>query len=384
MKRKILFLESRFNSYYGAQKSMVKLIKSLDCDKFEAVVVTTDDGMLSNSLSKENIPFDILRIGKESNVFGGKVLKYSVLKKMTVGFQILVYNMKLIKYIRKNNVDIMYVNDLRALIYSILSTKLLRKKNVWYIRSDISNSLLTNIGLRLSDNIITIANGVLRHIPKPVIDNYDEKITKIYTGFSFNKKETSDKNIAKQKLKLPKDKVIVGYLGSINERKGLDFLIHSLKELQIDNDNTKLLVVGDTSPGYESQWESLKNISRENGDFLIHLPYSNEIEKVYNAIDIFVLPSRSEGLPRVVIEAMSYNVPVIVTDVGGTKEIVDNNIDGLVIEKDNEVELINALKILISDQKKRLEFGAMGFKKVNNKFCDQEFVEKVNNYFQKI
>ncbi|KYG59431.1 glycosyltransferase family 4 protein [Planococcus maritimus] len=384
MKRKILFLESRFNSFYGAQKSMVKLIKSLDSEKFEPTVVTTENGMLSKNLRKENIPFTILKIGQESNVFGGKVLKYSVFKKMTVGFQILVYNIKLIKYIRKNNIDIVYVNDLRALIYSILSTKLLRKKNVWYIRSDISNSLLTNISLRLSTNIITIANGVLRHIPKSVIDSHAEKITNIYTGFSFNEGETNDKNISKQKLKLPKDKLLVGYLGSINERKGLDFLIHSFKDLKSDSNEPNLLVVGDTSPGYESQWEALKKTAKENGDFLIHLPYSNEIEKIYSAIDIFVLPSRSEGLPRVAIEAMSYKVPVIVTDVGGAKEIVDDNIDGLVIEKDNKVELINALEILLKDQNKRLEFGSRGFQKVNNKFSEKEFVQKVNNYFREI
>lgn len=384
MKRKILFLESRFDSFYGAQKSMLKLIQSLDQNDFEIRVVTTSKGKLSKELRENNVSTDIVELGKRVNVFGGKVLKYSILEKIVAAFQIFLYNFKILYYIKKNKIDMVYVNDLRALIYSVLATKILRKKNIWYIRADISNSILSEIGLRFSNNIITIADGVLRNLPKQKKKKYQSKITNIYTGFDFSGFEIFDKQISKEYFELSESGLVIGYVGSINKRKGLDFLIEAYIKINKIYKNTELLIVGDVSPGYSDYWEDLNKRVEENGSHIKHLSYSKEVSRVYSAMDVFILPSRSEGLPRVVIEAMGHKIPVIATDVGGTKEIIKNNINGFIIEKDNVEDLECALSSILKDEDKRHQFGIKGEEFVRKSFSEKDFASNINNYFLKI
>src|SRR5699024_7122441 len=141
------------------QKSMLKLIKGLKSQRFVSKVVTTEDGELKRNLESCNVKVDVVKLGKSSNVFGGRVLNYSIIKKIVVLFQLIFYNLKLVRYIFHNKIDIIYVNHSRALLYTLLASKILNKKIVWYIRADISNSIITRICLRHSDYIITIANG---------------------------------------------------------------------------------------------------------------------------------------------------------------------------------------------------------------------------------
>ncbi len=379
-----MFLESRYDSFYGAQKSMLKLIQSLDKNNFDYKVVTTEHGKLKSGLEENNIQVDIVKLGKRANVFGGKALEYSIIGKMFVAFQILFYNLKMIRYIEKNNVDIVYVNDLRALLYSVLATKILKKKNVWYIRSDVPNSKLTEVGLKFSDNIITIAQGVLRYLPQEKIEKYNHKITNIYTGFDFDQYKIFDKNESKIRLGILENKFVIGYLGSINERKGLDILVDSFIELNNNPSNIELLVVGDVSPGHESYWDmQLGKIEKANVSFK-NIPFCKEVSRAYSAMDIFVLPSRSEGLPRVVIEAMGHQLPVIATEVGGASEIIESGNLGLLIKKDSIDELISGLTTLINSSDMRKRIGINAKSNVTEKFSKKDFQEKINNFFNLI
>src|SRR5699024_11705384 len=109
-------IESRCDSFYGAQKRMLKLIKSVDKELFNYKVITTKDGKFKDGMQQNGVKTDGITLGKEANVFGGKALSYSILEKMIVVFQILLYNLKVIKYIYTNKIDVIYVNNLRALL----------------------------------------------------------------------------------------------------------------------------------------------------------------------------------------------------------------------------------------------------------------------------
>ncbi|WP_042221715.1 glycosyltransferase family 4 protein [Oceanobacillus manasiensis] len=382
--KKIMFLESRYDSFYGAQKSMLKLIQGLDSNKFSYKVVTTGDGKLMKGLEENNVPVDVLKLGEKANVFGGKVLDYSIFEKIVVILQIIIYNIKLIHYIKKNNIDIVYVNDLRAFLYSVIATKLLRKKNVWYIRADITNSFLTNLGLRFSNKIITIAHGVLEHIPQEKIEKFNYKITNIYTGFDFDQYKIYEKKESKINFGISTNKHVIGYLGSINERKGLDVLIDSYIEVSKIYNDLHLLLIGDVSTGYEEYWEQQsKKLESEDVAFS-HQPFRKNVSQAFSAMDTFVLPSNSEGLPRVVIEAMGHKLPVIATDVGGTKEVIPSDEFGIIIRKGNTNELIHSIKLLKEDKVYRSKLSQKGQEFCKTNFSNNRFVREINDYFGRI
>lgn len=91
MRKRILLIESRFNSYYGAQKSMVKLIKVLLLN-YEVKVLTTKDGVLSKQLKNENIEVDIVDLGNVANSFGKRFPDFSLVNKIKFILQILTFN----------------------------------------------------------------------------------------------------------------------------------------------------------------------------------------------------------------------------------------------------------------------------------------------------
>lgn len=382
--KRIMFLESRYDSYYGAQKSMLSLINSLDKTLFDFNIVTTGIGKFIRGVEQESdYKVDVIKIGKKANTFGGKILEYSTFKKILVATQILIYNIKIINYLIKNKIDIIYVNDIRALLYLIIASKLLRKKVVWYIRTEVPDTKLTDIGLKHSNIIITIAKGVLKNIPVDKVEKFNHKIINIYTGFDFSKFKIFDKNLARKELGISKGKFIIGYLGSINSRKGIDILIDAYLNLLKKHDNVELVIVGDVSTGYENYWNRLKlKLEKEDANF-IRIPYCQNVSLVYSALDLFVLPSREEGLPRVLIEAMAHNLPVVSTDVGGANEIIDNKINGLLIEKDSDNKLYNVLDFLITNPNERMNI----IKKTSNikkKFDFTLFQKEINKIFKNL
>lgn len=363
---------------------MLKLIQNLDKDLFNYKVITTKDGKFKDGMQQNGVKTDVITLGKKANVFGGKALTYSILEKMIVAFQILLYNLKVIKYIYTNKIDVIYVNDLRALLYSVLAGKLLRKKIVWYIRSDVSYNKLAQFGFKYSDKIITIAHGVLKAIPEKRLKNYEKKITNIYTGFDVEGYKIFDKKESKKVCGLSPDKITIGYLGSLNERKGLDILIDSFIELNKNYNNIQLLIVGDVSPGHDDFWQEQLSKLRNKNIVFKHVPYTNNVSRAYSAMDIFVLPSRSEGLPRVLIEAMGHQLPSIATDVGGVREVITDPSLGIVIKKNDKVGLVDSLEKYINEPQIRKSVGINSYYHVKDKFSEDLFANKINELFNNV
>lgn len=376
---KVLLIESRYNSFYGAQKSMVKLIKTLE-GRFNCTVLTTAEGTLKNELTRRNIEVEIIKLGKKANVFGGKFFSYSFLNKMVVAFNIIFYNFKLIPYILRNNFDVIYVNDIRASFYVFLASGVLRKKLICYIRGELTDDILTNIGLRIPDRVITIAHGVLRQLPRHLIQKYEDKFVNIYTGFNFEEINILQKEKAKQQLGIDINKLNIGFVGSLHPRKGLDLLIQALDTLSTTND-LNLTIIGGKSEGYEAYWESIRETLDQSKIDYNYLGYQNNMNIIYNSLDILVLPSRSEGLPRTVIEGMIYKLPVIATDVGGTKEIIDNDDKGILINKDSVKELSQAIEKLMSSKTLRANMGEVASKHVREKFNDEKYKHDIHKVF---
>src|SRR5690625_759011 len=378
MKKNILFIESRYNSFYGAHKSMLQLIKALDTEYFDYKIVTTEEGNLKKGFNKENINVDIVKLGYKANVFGGKVLNYSFVDKLIVLIQVIILNFKILSYINRHKIDYIYVNDSRSMLYSIIASKLLNKKIIWYIRSDVTNSRITRFSFKHANQIITIAKGVLKDLPVDFIREHKDKITNIYTGFDFDKFKLIEREEAKKKLDILPGRKVIGYLGSINYRKGIDLLVESFIEMARRDESLELLIVGDVSEGHEEYWDELidkLNRSRVNYKYI---PYTSEVSKIYCSMDIFVLPSRAEGLPRVVIEAMAHKVPVVSTNVGGVREIIVDGENGFVIKENQSKELNEALETIIEDEQLSKGLSKAAYEQIKYKFSLKEFNENIN------
>lgn len=160
-----------------------------------------------------------------------------------------------------------------------------------------------------------------------------------YNGIDMEKFKKRDTDL-KGRLGVPEDYKIIAFIGRLIEAKGVQDLITAFKEVK-NKAKVKLLIVG--SGNYKNQ---LMKIAVEDKDILF-LGEKNEEEIVdlLNITDIFVNPSYSEGLPTSVLEAAACGCAIIATDVGGTKEILNECYEASLIQSGD----INSLNKKINE-----------------------------------
>ena len=161
----------------------------------------------------------------------------------------------------------------------------------------------------------------------------------------------------RKELKLPTDKLIILMVGSSNIAKGWRDLFDAVARLKEHNSN--FVLVGVNAGVKEIE---LKDEAQQRGitDIYIDLgPVPPEkINQLYNACDIFCLPSHTEGIANVVVEAMSCGIPVVTTTVGGHPELVVNGSNGILIPPKKPDILYEELLKLMNDKERRQEIGA--------------------------
>ncbi|MFH1337337.1 MAG: glycosyltransferase family 4 protein, partial [Nanoarchaeota archaeon] len=101
--------------------------------------------------------------------------------------------------------------------------------------------------------------------------------------------------------------------------------------------------------------------------------------KYLNKADIFVLPSFAEGMSNALLEAIANGLPVIVTDVGGSKELVKNN--GVIIQPGNEEQLKDAIEKLLSNEKLRKQMSKESLE-IAKKFTWQNIAKEYENLYR--
>lgn len=376
---KKIFLLDAYNDFYkkkkeiyGAQKSMEQLLTVLKkYNECRCIFFSSD---IEKDIFYKN-EF-VLKINKVLNQFGGKILKYNFFQKVNFIINYLFFQIKLIKVLKKEKPDLFYLNDPRSFFMIFLAVKILKIRTITYIRADIRNNFVNKLCIRYSNKIILIANNLLNELGENFVNKYKNKIKVIYTGFDFDEYNYSDKL-----LEIKNPKIKLGYVASINPRKGLDFLVEILKEKEI-KENIILIISGGIIKGYEEYWNKIKEQLENNDIEYLFLDFQKDIHKVYNCLDILVLPSLSEGLPRSIIEAMAHRIPVIANNVGGVDQIIINEKNGFLENKSDKEKWISDLKTVISNNELRKEMGKSAEKIVREKFSLESFEKEILNEFE--
>lgn len=150
------------------------------------------------------------------------------------------------------------------------------------------------------------------------------------------------------------DKFIVSFVGRLDPVKGIEVLLEAWKDVVSENPNAHLFIIG-TGP----QKMELVTYASEAG-ISKHVEFVGKVQDVrafLGASDIFVLPSLSEGVSNALLEAMATELPVIATSVGGTKELIKDGINGILIPPEDSGAISRSITHLINDVDLRLELG---------------------------
>jgi glycosyltransferase involved in cell wall biosynthesis len=232
-----------------------------------------------------------------------------------------------------------------------------------------AGKIVSLTGLMLSTRVITVSNylsaecrGIAAVLPGFVGKRLRDKIITVYHGIDTSKYAAN----VSQDGRFHEDYKVVGTVSRLDEPyKGIGILIKALHVLVANSHKVKLKIAGDG----HSQYALEKLVQSCNLEKHVEFcGFRSDVPVFLRGIDIFVLPSLSEGFGLVNLEAMAAGIPVIASDTGGVSEAVRDGINGYLVPPGNATALADKIAYLLEHRDIRETMGSNGRQDVADKF----------------
>ncbi len=289
------------------------------------------------------------------------------------------------KILKQIKPDIVYCHSSKAGAFGRIAlvfnfkTKILYNAHGWFFNAEISKKK-KNI-IVLIEKILAIKTNQIINISKSEYDSAlkykiasRKKMCIIENGIDFSKFQdcTKYREHIRKIYNIKDNETVIGVVGRVSEQKDPLTMIKAFELSNKTNKNLKLMYVG--AGELESQ---IKDYAEQHGilDKIIITGWVNNVEKYIPAFDIAVLPSKWEGFGFVLIEYMACNKPIIASNVGGIQNIIQNGVNGILIDKEDYKSLSESIIELINNFE--LKEKIINFNEQNkNKYDIEKVVKK--------
>ncbi|MGC9516939.1 MAG: glycosyltransferase [Methanomicrobiales archaeon] len=287
---------------------------------------------------------------------------------ITDGFRLISYLISLLlilsKTINKYDIDVIHAHNAipTGFIAAIVSHVLKIPLFITIHGSDINRFYnkpfyrsLISFSLNSSEKILVSSKSLYRKVESFIKNG--KKILIFRNAIDINKFQVEKNDFIRNKYLIKSDDTLILFVGNLNRSKGIFEIVESFKLLNYKFKKLKLMFVGE---GPQKKELNKIVVNNEIEDDVIFTEQINpkRIQKYYQAADIFVLPSYSEGggPPLVILEAMACGVPVVVSNVGGIPEVIKNGINGFLVPPHDTLELVKKIELLISSNDIKKKF----------------------------
>lgn len=206
-----------------------------------------------------------------------------------------------------------------------------------------------------------------------------DRIVTIYNGLDIQTFRKPERKVQRQKLGLEENSLLIGTVARLAPQKGLEYFVRMAAILcQVHKDIT-FIVVGDGP--LRRQLEELT--TRLPGNPKIHfIGFVPQVKDYLAAMDIFVLPSLSEGLGISVLEALACGKPVVATQVGGIPEIIQSQVNGLLVPPKDEQALADGVEWMLKHWERAQLMAQAGYTSVKTKFALEPMIKATEKVYQ--
>ena len=209
------------------------------------------------------------------------------------------------------------------------------------------------------DKVITLSNELKRICNKTGVGS--DKIKTIHNGVDVETFYYVDKKSARERLNLSEDKIILFSVGNLIYGKGFDRIINGFADILSEYENVIYYIAGSTGAAgdYLKSLRTLINkTGLQNHVILLGQLKHGKLPLWYNASDLFCLPSRSEGCPNVLMEALACGCPCVATHVGMVSEIFKDDPMGKLVQNEGK-SIIEGIKRLLSKRFDRKQISIL-------------------------
>ncbi len=224
--------------------------------------------------------------------------------------------------------------------------------------------------------------GVSDHTSKNLM-HYEKisprKIMTISNGIDGSRFKVSvDKQRKKREIGIMNNGLVIGLGVRLTVQKGIIHLLDAMKRVVKCFPDCSLVIAGDGPLEGELKQKAITLGIDKNVRFIGR---RLDVPELLSLFDLYVLPSLWEGLPMVLLEAMAAGCPIVCTDVGGVSTAITQDVNGLLVRPADPEALSSAIISLLSDEKKRKQFGLNGLKKFHDFFSADIMTRKYEQLY---
>lgn len=185
----------------------------------------------------------------------------------------------------------------------------------------------------------------------------------------------------KKSLGIKNDDVVIAHVANIKPVKGHVYLLKAFAETAARHPKARLLLIGEDKLNGR-----MHALAEELGvtERVLFLGKRDDVVSLLRLADICVLPSLSEGMSNAILEYMAAGKPVVATRVGGNPELIEDGVNGLLVEKEDVGSLKAALSALMGDPKKRAAMGKNSLQRVGERFSLRQMVDNYERLFDSL
>lgn len=352
----------------GAETVFINLVTGLDNKLFNSIAVIPRKGWVYDQLIKNGVDPIIIRSSGAFNI------KYLI---------------NLIKIIKSKKIDIIQSHLFGSNVYCSLAGLICRIPviSVFHGFVDASeNESLASIKFKLinrgSKRVVFVSNQLKSHYQNKTAINMQKSVT-IYNGIDTDIYKPKKSDNLRRDLGLSKDHIIIGSIGNIRQSKGYDILIEAAALVVNIFPKCKFVIAGQGSGHlYKHLREKIKRLRLEG--IVKFIGFREDAVNILNGIDIFALPSTTEGFSLVTLEAMACGIPVVVTKSGGPEEIIENGRNGIMVDAGSAGSLSAGLIRLVTGIKEVENLTERAMSDVRTKFKKDAMIDKYANLYVNI
>ena len=276
-------------------------------------------------------------------------------------------SIKIYTYVKKHNISIIHCNSFNSPELVFIAKLLKPNTKIFYTIHGMGQYKKLNKVRKIYRNIIcrkifSISRSVEKDLKKYGANT--RKCTTIYNGIDTSRFKMNIKTF-------DPSKVILGNIARIEPSiKGQDILVDAVRKIKKNYPNIKCLIAGKASDDNNKDYNSLikfisDNKLEKNITFLGNI---SDTPSFLSKIDIFVLPSKSEGFGISLVEAWCSGVPTIASNIEGPEELTNSEKVGRLFEKNNSDSLSSVIQSMINDFKKEKEKAISSMTRIRGKY----------------
>ncbi len=360
---RVLFYEPYPMGLGGNYRTQRLILERLDRSLYQPIVLSPIEGVALDDYRQLNVQCHVIAPGAQLGQYGGALLRGGFFSKLRAVVSLIRYNIRLARFLREEQIDVVYANCVRAEMSIGLAARLTNTPSLLYIKGQLNNRMVASVSFALAHRILFFCKTNREDVYPHLIRRHGHKMGILKIGLdpaTTAAVQNRENALLRRELAIDSSYSNAIVLAQLYPPKGQHFVLEVLARLVEDFPKIRLYLLGDhVIDEYSPYKEKLEAIVERHQlhDHVRFCGWRRDALDVTSMMDIVIHPSLAEGFGRAVLESMALGKPVIASKVGGLREAIRNGQNGFLVEPGDVDSIEIRWRELLVDPELRLRLG---------------------------